>query len=129
MLQDTIADLLTRIRNAQRAGHAECVASSSKLKVAILNVLLDEGYIQDFKIHGDVKRVLQIKLKYHDNKPVICKLIRISRPGLRMYVGWDEIKPVANGLGIAIISTSRGVMTDKHARKMRVGGELLCTVL
>ena len=127
-LQDPIADLLTRIRNAQRAGHASVKAPSSKQKVAICRVLRDEGYIGSFQVEGDVKRTLAVSLRYYDGKPVIEQFDRVSRPGLRIYKSADELPKVRSGLGVAIISTDRGVMTDRAARRAGVGGEVLCTV-
>lgn len=128
MMQDTIADLLTRIRNAQSARKKTVVIPSSKLKVAIAAVLKDEGYIEDYVILGDVKPVLSITLKYYAGNPVIEKIERISRPGLRIYRGCDELPTVMNGLGIAIVSTPRGVITDRRARALKVGGEVICVV-
>ncbi|MBP9742206.1 MAG: 30S ribosomal protein S8 [Burkholderiales bacterium] len=128
MMQDTIADLLTRIRNAQSARKKTVIIPSSKLKVAIAAVLKDEGYIEDYVILGDVKPVLSITLKYYAGNPVIEKIERISRPGLRIYRGCDELPTVMNGLGIAIISTPQGVITDRRARALKVGGEVICVV-
>ncbi len=128
MMQDTIADMLTRIRNAQLANKEEVVMSSSKIKVAIAGVLLDEGYIDGFEVFGDVKPQLQIKLKYYAGRPVIEKIERISRPGLRIYRSCEQLPTVMNGLGIAIISTSKGVITDRRARSLKVGGEVICVV-
>ena len=128
MMQDTIADMLTRIRNAQSA-HKETVAMpSSKVKVSIAAVLKDEGYIEEYKVTGDVKPELSITLKYYAGKPVIEKIERISRPGLRIYRRCDELPTVMNGLGVAIVSTSRGVITDRRARSLQVGGEVICVV-
>lgn len=128
MMQDTIADMLTRIRNAGSAGKEAVAMPSSKVKVSIATVLKDEGYIEEFRVDGDVKPVLSIQLKYYAGKPVIEKLERISRPGLRIYRGCDELPTVMNGLGVAIISTSRGVVTDRRARQLSVGGEVICIV-
>ena len=128
MMQDTIADMLTRIRNAQLANKEEVVMSSSKIKVAIAGVLLDEGYIDGFEVFGDIKPQLQIKLKYYAGRPVIEKIERISRPGLRIYRSCEQLPTVMNGLGIAIISTSKGVITDRRARSLKVGGEVICVV-
>ena len=128
-MSDPIADLLTRIRNAQMAGLEEVNCPSSKTKLAILNVLKQEGYIAEYSISDDVvKPVVNIKLKYFNGKPVIEGLRRISSPGLRNYKGSDGIPAVAGGLGVAIVSTNKGVMTDKAARQQGVGGEILCTV-
>ena len=128
-MQDPLADMLTRIRNAQMAGKADVVMPSSKLKVAVAKVLESEGYIAEFSVQQDgAKHNLHLALKYHQGKPVIAELDRISRPGLRAYAGKEELPSVRGGLGIAIISTSQGVMTDRAARAAGVGGEVLCTV-
>ncbi|HRE13116.1 MAG TPA: 30S ribosomal protein S8 [Usitatibacteraceae bacterium] len=129
-MSDPIADMLTRIRNAQATEKAVVAIPSSKVKVAIAKVLKDEGYIEDFaKRSVDGKDVLEIGLKYYAGKPVIEKIERVSRPGLRIYKGRDDIPRVMNGLGVAIVSTSRGVMTDRRARETGVGGEVLCIVV
>jgi len=128
MMQDTIADMLTRVRNAQSAGKANVAMPSSKVKVSIAAVLKDEGYIEDFRVDGDVKPILSIELKYYAGKPVIERLERVSRPGLRIYRGYEELPTVMNGLGVAIVSTSRGVITDRRARQLLVGGEVICLV-
>ncbi len=128
-MSDPIADMLTRIRNAQSAEKTSVTMPASKLKMAIAQVLKDEGYIEDFKqTEDDGKPVLDMELKYHAGRPVIEKIERISRPGLRVYKGAQEIPTVMNGLGIAIVSTSHGVMTDRKARSTGVGGEILCVV-
>jgi small subunit ribosomal protein S8 len=127
-MSDPIADMLTRIRNAQMIERATVEMPSSKVKVAIARVLQDEGYIDGFRIDGESKPVLQIALKYYAGRPVIEKIERVSKPGLRIYRSKDEIPRVMNGLGIAIVSTSRGVMTDRKARANGVGGEVLCIV-
>jgi small subunit ribosomal protein S8 len=128
-MSDPIADMLTRIRNAQRVEKTEVVMPSSKLKAAIAQVLTDEGYIDGFKVEAnDGKPQLRIGLKYYAGRPVIERLERVSRPGLRIYRGRDDIPQVMNGLGVAIVSTSRGVMTDRRARSQGVGGEVLCYV-
>lgn len=128
-MSDPIADLLTRIRNAQMAGRATVECPSSKIKVAILDVLKQEGYIAGYAISSDVvKPELKIDLKYFNGRPVIEELHRGSTPGLRMYKGSDELPKVRAGLGIAVISTDKGVMTDKAARAAGIGGEVLCTV-
>jgi len=128
-MSDPIADMLTRIRNAQRVEKTEVVMPSSKLKAAIAQVLTDEGYIDGFKVEANEgKPQLRIGLKYYAGRPVIERLERVSRPGLRIYRGRDEIPQVMNGLGVAIVSTSRGVMTDRRARTQGVGGEVLCYV-
>lgn len=127
-MSDPIADMLTRIRNGQRANKLSVEMPSSKLKVAIANVLKDEGYIESFSLSGDTKPVITIDLKYYANKPVIERIERISKPGLRVYKKHDRIPSVMNGLGIIIVSTSQGVMTDRKARANGIGGELLCLV-
>ena len=124
-----IADLLTRIRNGQSANKLEVSMPSSKLKCAIANVLKDEGYINDFSTADeDGKPVLTITLKYYEGKPVIETINRSSRPGLRLYKGKDDIPSIHNGLGVAIVSTSKGVMSDRQARAAGEGGEILCVV-
>jgi len=128
-MSDPIADMLTRIRNAQMVGHREVMMPASKLKSSIASVLKDEGYIEDFtQREKDGKSELVVSLKYYAGRPVIKKLERISKPGLRVYKGRDSLPKVMNGLGIAILSTSRGVMTDTKARATGVGGEVLCIV-
>ncbi len=127
-MHDPIADMLTRIRNAQRAEKAAVTMPSSKLKVAIAKVLQDEGYIESFNVVGDVKPELSIGLKYYAGRPVIERIERVSKPGLRIYKSATDIPQVMNGLGVAIVSTSKGVMTDRKARTQGVGGELLCFV-
>ena len=127
-MTDPIADMLTRIRNAQMVEKATVEMPSSRVKVAIAHVLKDEGYIDGFRVTEDAKPVLEIALRYHGGRPVIEKIERVSTPGLRIYRGKDEIPRVMNGLGIAIVSTSRGVMTDRKARASGVGGEVLCIV-
>ena len=129
-MSDPIADMLTRIRNAQATEKVSVLVPASKVKHAIAQVLKDEGYIEDFKQHDvDGKPVIEIGLKYYAGKPVIEKIERVSRPGLRIYKGRDDIPRVMNGLGVAIVSTSRGVMTDRRARETGVGGEVLCIVV
>jgi len=127
-MTDPIADMLTRIRNAQMTEKATVGMPSSRVKVAIARVLKDEGYIDGFKVSEEAKPVLEIALRYHGGRPVIEKIERVSKPGLRIYRGKDDIPRVMNGLGIAIVSTSRGVMTDRMARASGVGGEVLCIV-
>ena len=128
-MTDPIADMLTRIRNAQLAEKATVRMPSSGVKVSIAKVLKDEGYIEDFAVSGEKMRPqLEIALKYYAGRPVIEKIERVSKPGLRIYKGKDEIPRVMNGLGIAIVSTSRGVMTDRKARATGVGGEVICIV-
>jgi small subunit ribosomal protein S8 len=129
-MSDPIADMLTRIRNAQATDKVSVAIPASKVKFAIAKVLKDEGYIEDFAQREiDGKAVLEIGLKYYAGKPVIEKIERVSRPGLRIYKGRDDIPRVLNGLGVAIVSTSRGVMTDRRARETGVGGEVLCIVV
>ena len=128
-MSDPIADLLTRIRNAQQAQKASVSMPSSKLKVAIAKVLQDEGYIDSYSVRENAgKPELDITLKYYAGRPVIERIERVSRPGLRIYKGSDKLPRVMNGLGVAIVSTPRGVMTDRAARAGRVGGEVLCYV-
>jgi small subunit ribosomal protein S8 len=129
MMTDPIADMLTRLRNGQTASKVEVAMPSSRLKCAIAQVLKDEGYISDFSAaEVDGKPVLTVTLKYHEGKPVIDMIQRASRPGLRVYKGKDELPMVQGGLGVAIISTSRGVMSDRQARAAGEGGEVLCVV-
>ncbi|MCQ9327820.1 30S ribosomal protein S8 [Pelistega suis] len=128
-MSDPIADMLTRIRNGQQVEKVSVSMPSSKLKVAIATVLKEEGYIENFEVKGDkTKPELEIELKYYNNQPVIERIERVSRPGLRIYKGRASIPQVMNGLGVAIVSTSRGVMTDRKARSVGVGGEVLCYV-
>ena len=128
-MTDPIADMLTRIRNAQRSEKQTTLMPASKLKSAIAQVLKDEGYIEGFVLReNEGKPQLEISLKYYASKPVIEKIERVSRPGLRIYRQKDEMPKVMNGLGVAIVSTSRGVMTDRKARGLGVGGEVLCIV-
>ncbi len=128
-MSDPISDMLTRIRNAQQAEKATVSMPSSKLKVAIAKVLKDEGYVDGFNVVSDAgKATLEIGLKYYADRPVIEKIQRVSRPGLRVYKGSDDIPQVMNGLGIAIVSTSKGLMTDRKARANGIGGEVLCIV-
>ena len=128
-MTDPIADMLTRIRNAQMVSHTEVSIPCSGVKLSIAQVLKDEGYIEDFAVRErEGHKEISIALKYYAGRPVIERLERISRPGLRIYKGVQEIPKVMNGLGVAILSTSRGVMTDRKARATGVGGELLCIV-
>jgi len=127
-MQDPIADMLTRIRNSQSANKITVTMPSSKLKVAIAIVLKKEGFINNFCITGESKLTLELELKYFEGKPVVETIQRISRPGLRIYKKKDELPKVMAGLGIAIISTSQGIMTDYAARKAKVGGEIICYV-
>ena len=128
-LSDPVADMLTRIRNGQLSQKSNVVMGSSRLKKSIAKVLKDEGYIEDFQVNTiDGKENLDIKLKYYNGYPVIEKISRISRPGLRVYKSCTDLPQVMNGLGIAIISTSKGVMTEHSARLNHVGGEVICIV-
>ena len=128
-MSDPVADMFTRIRHAQRGEKQSVSMPTSKLKVAIARLLKDEGYIEDYTIKGEgAKRELEVRLKYYAGRPVIERLDRVSRPGLRVYRGRDALPQVMNGLGVAIVSTSRGVITDKEARTLNVGGEVLCYV-
>lgn len=130
MVIDPIADMLTRMRNALTAKHESVSVPASKTKVAIAELLLKEGYIDSFEVTGEgVKTSLNIKLKYGpNNQRVIQGLKRISKPGLRIYAGFEDLPQVLNGLGIAIVSTSKGLMTDREARKLKIGGEVLAYV-
>ena len=127
-MQDPIADMYTRIRNGQAANKVAISMPSSKLKVAIANVLASEGYIESVKVVEGVKPELEITLKYFQGKPVVESIQRISRPGLRIYKRKDELPKVMGGLGIAVVSTSKGVMTDRAARQAGLGGEIICYV-
>ena len=127
-MSDPIADMLTRIRNAQMAGHTDVNVPDSNLKRSILKVLEDEGFINGYASDGEAKPTINITLKYHNGRPVIEELKRISRPGLRIYKESSDLPSVRGGLGVAIVSTNKGVMTDKTARAQGVGGEVLCTV-
>lgn len=127
-MQDPISDMLTRIRNGQSATKVAVKMPSSKLKVAIAALLKNEGYIVDFAVEGDAKPQLEVTLKYFEAKPVIEQIQRVSRPGLRVYKNKDNIPSVMGGLGIAVVSTSKGLMTDRAARKAGLGGEILCYV-
>jgi small subunit ribosomal protein S8 len=128
-MSDPIADMLTRIRNAQMVEKPVVVMPSSKIKVAIAQVLKDEGYIDAFKVKGEAEKPeLEIALKYYAGRPVIERIERVSRPGLRVYKGRHDMPKVMNGLGVAIITTPQGVMTDRKARAVGIGGEVLCYV-
>lgn len=127
-MQDPLADMLTRIRNAQMVGKTSVSMPSSKLKKNVAQVLKSEGYITDFGVNDAVKAELSIELKYFEGKPVIAEIDRVSRPGLRSYAGKGALPSVRGGLGVAIVTTSKGVMTDRAARAAGIGGEVLCTV-
>ncbi len=128
-MTDPIADFLTRIRNGQRAGKAEVAIPASRLKLALAKVLKDEGYIEDFVVAREgAKPTVTVRLKYYQGRPVIERLERVSRPGLRVYKAKDDLPKVLGGMGVAIISTSRGLMTDREARAAGHGGEVLCIV-
>ncbi len=128
-MSDPISDMLTRIRNAQMASKASVAMPSSKVKIAIAQVLKDEGYVEDFAVSpNEGKPILEIGLKYYAGRPVIERIDRVSRPGLRIYRGAGDIPQVMNGLGVAIVSTPKGVMTDRKARASHVGGGVLCFV-
>jgi small subunit ribosomal protein S8 len=127
-MQDPIADMFTRIRNGQAANKVVVSMPSSKMKMALASLLKDEGYIGEFSKTDDVKPVLEITLKYFETKPVIEVIKRVSRPGLRVYKGNNELPKVMGGLGVAIVSTSQGLMSDRAARKAGIGGEVICFV-
>jgi small subunit ribosomal protein S8 len=127
-MSDPIADMLTRIRNGHMANKSQVSMASSQKKVNVASVLKDEGYIAGFNVEGESKPVLTIELKYFEGQPVIEDIKRVSRPGLRIYRGKGELPRVLNGLGIAVVSTSHGVMSDRRARAEGHGGEVICTV-
>ena len=127
-MQDPLADMLTRIRNAQMAEKSVVSMPSSKLKVAVASVLRTEGYISGYQVTSEIKPLLSIELKYFEGRPVIEEIKRVSRPGLRQYKSVDQLPKVRGGLGVSIVSTNKGVMTDRSARAAGVGGEVLCTV-
>jgi len=127
-MQDTLADMFTRIRNGQMAEKATVTMPSSKMKASVAEVLKAEGYIEEYTVSEEAKPTLTVTLKYFQGKPVIEDIKRVSRPGLRQYNASNELPSVAGGLGVAIISTSKGVMTDRAARQAGVGGEVICTV-
>lgn len=127
-MSDPISDMLTRIRNAQNARKASVSMPSSKFKLSIAKVLKEEGYIGDFKVESDAKPTLSIALKYFEGKPVIDMIKRVSKPGFRIYKNADELPTVIGGLGVAIVSTSQGVMPDREARRQNIGGEIICLV-
>lgn len=126
---DPIADMLTRVRNAQSAGIEIVEMPSSRMKLDVAKVLKEEGYVSDYEVEGDVKKVLRIALKYNSEaKPVIRGIRRESKPGLRKFCGWKEVPRVLGGLGVAVISTSSGVMSGVEARRRKLGGEIICSV-
>ncbi|MBE0505441.1 MAG: 30S ribosomal protein S8 [Marinospirillum sp.] len=127
-MQDTLADMVTRIRNAQMATKETVTMPSSKMKIEVARVLKEEGYVADYQVQGDVKPELTVTLKYFEGKAVIEKIERVSKPSLRQYKGKNDLPKVSAGLGVAIVSTSKGVMTDRAARAAGVGGEVICTV-
>ena len=128
-MTDPISDMLTRIRNGQKAQKVSVSMPASTVKVAVANVLKDEGYITDFEASGEgAEKTLSVELKYFEGTPVIEKVQRVSKPGLRVYSGKDDLPKVLGGLGIAIVSTSAGVMSDRQARKQGIGGEVICVV-
>ena len=127
-MQDPVSDMLTRIRNAHHRSHPEVTMPASKLKASVAQVLQDEGYIGGFSVSAEVKPRLTITLKYFEGQPVIEEITRISKPSLRKYVGSNDLPKVRSGPGIAVVSTSKGVMTDRAARAAGIGGEVLCTV-
>ena len=127
-MQDPVADMLTCIRNAHHRSKPEVVMPSSKLKASVAKVLQDEGYVEGYSVSEEVKPKLTLNLKYFEGKPVIEEIVRISKPSLRQYSGSNDLPKVRSGLGIAIVSTSKGVMTDRAARAAGIGGEILCTV-
>ena len=127
-MQDTLADMITRIRNGHMATKVAVSMPSSKMKVSLAKILKSEGYITDYSVEGDVKPVLSVELKYFEGKSVIEVITRVSRPGLRIYKGATELPKVSGGLGVAIVSTSKGLLTDRAARAAGIGGEIICTV-
>lgn len=129
VVSDTIGDFLTRLRNAYRARHRTVEVPASRLKIAIAAILKEWGYIADYEYLEDNKQgIVRMKLRYVNGQPALREITRVSKPGRRVYAGADELPRVKNGLGIAIVSTSRGVMTDKEARRLGIGGEIICTV-
>jgi small subunit ribosomal protein S8 len=127
-MQDTLADMFTRIRNAQMAKKVQVEIPASKAKEAVAKVLKDEGYIAGYEVTGDKKPVMTVELKYYEGSPVIEKIARVSRPGLRVYKSAGEIPKVKDGLGVMIVSTNQGIISDRAARKANIGGELICEV-
>ncbi|MBW1990617.1 MAG: 30S ribosomal protein S8 [Deltaproteobacteria bacterium] len=129
-MTDPIADMLTRIRNAGQAGHEKVDIPASRMKIALARIFKEEGFIKNYKVIKDNRQgILRIYLKYDsNNRPLIRRIERVSRPGLRIYAGYDELPRVQGGLGVAVISTSKGILTDRQARKLKVGGEILCQI-
>lgn len=127
-MQDTLADMITRIRNGHMANKVAVSMPSSKLKVSLAKLLQDEGFITGYSVEGDVKPVLSVELKYFEGKSVIEEIKRVSRPGLRIYKGVSELPKVSGGLGVAVVSTSKGLMSDRAARAAGIGGEVICSV-
>ncbi len=127
-MQDTLADMITRIRNGHMATKVAVSMPSSKLKVSLAKLLKDEGFITDYSVESGTKPVLSVELKYFEGKPVIEEITRVSRPGLRIYKGVSELPKVSGGLGVAVVSTSKGLMSDRAARAAGIGGEVICTV-
>ena len=127
-MQDTLADMFTRLRNAQMARKAKVEMPASKMKASLAQVLKDEGYIEGFEVTGDKKPTLTVELRYFEGQPVIETIKRVSSPGLRIYKQASEIPKVKDGLGVMVVSTSKGIMTDRAARKANIGGELICEV-
>jgi small subunit ribosomal protein S8 len=127
-MQDPIADLLTRVRNAQLANHPDVSMPSSKAKIDICKVMEEEGYIEGYSVDREAKPTLSVTLRYHEGSPVIEKISRVSRPGLRVYKACADLPSVRGGLGVAIVSTNKGLLTDRAARAAGVGGEVICTI-
>ena len=127
-MQDPIADLLTRVRNAQLANHPDVSMPCSKAKIDICKVMQEEGYIESYSVDEEAKPTLSVTLRYHEGSPVIEKISRVSRPGLRVYRSCDDLPSVRGGLGVAIVSTNKGLLTDRAARAAGVGGEVICTI-
>jgi small subunit ribosomal protein S8 len=129
-MTDPLADMLSRIRNAGRAGHDKVDIPASRMKIALARIFKEEGFIKNYKVIKDNRQgILRVYIRYDDNqKPLIQRIERVSRPGLRVYVGYEDLPKVQGGLGVAVISTSKGVITDRQARKLKVGGEVLCQV-
>ncbi len=128
-MQDPVADMLTRIRNGQSANKSVISIPASKLKIEIVNLLKKEGFIRDYKIEGDIKPNLKLELKYYQSKPVIEYIKRVSRPGLRIYKKKNALPKVMAGMGVVVVSTSKGIMTDRTARQVGLGGEIICYVV